>query len=229
MSTYRQCDNGVVATVRRLIKENHLDLDHAGVTIGCRFAYAPRNKDGEPAGPALKLHGYPCLAVANITSYGHRVDGLPDARITLNGDEWDELIEERQLAVLDHELEHFEVRRDDEGNFLLDDANRPKLKIKLHDLVVGGFAQIVHRHGRNAEEYRHVEMIYVMNADAGKHGQLLFPFMSGETGTKLVKPSMTIVTNGPGTPSQSVTFTGEDLENVAKVGKRLRKKEMEPA
>jgi hypothetical protein len=197
------------------------------VTVGVLMAFGPRNSDGQQTGPAIKDRGYPCLGRIKINSHQQRVEGLADATLTVDGDQWDGLEEAKQLAILDHEILHLEVKRDEEGNFKLDDSNRPKLKIKLHDLVVGGFATIVHRHGRNAVEYEQVAAIHTMNRVLGQHGQMMFPFMNGEAGTK------TVTTNGaapqlqPEEPKQDPMTSPERGKREAKRRKKLIEPEPE--
>ena len=139
--------------------------------VGARFAYAAVNeKTGERKGPAIKHHGYAAAAVVRIVSQKDRVSGMPDAMIDIDGDAWPEWTEQRQRAVLDHELHHLEVVKEDSGAVKLDDCNRPKLKMRLHDFEIGGFAEIAKRYKEEALE------VEAARAMADKFGQLLFPW-----------------------------------------------------
>jgi hypothetical protein len=51
-----------------------------------------------------------------------------------------------QVAVLDHELTHLELVTDGDGTVKYDDYNRPKLKIRLHDIHYGWFSEVAKRH-----------------------------------------------------------------------------------
>ena len=62
--------------------------------------------------------------------------------------------QEEQKALLDHELEHFEVKRDKHGSFLYDDINRPLLSIRKHDRQHGSFDNIAKRHGTASGEVK---------------------------------------------------------------------------
>lgn len=172
MATYRKADSDVFALIKELIADNHPELDEAGVKVGARFAYAPRDDNtGEPKGAALKHHGYEAAAIVKIVSQKDRVMGFPDAVIDIDGMAWEQgWSDERKRGVLDHELTHLEVKRDDEGGILLDDCNRPKLKIRLHDWELGGFESIARRYKEQALE------VEAARAMADKYGQLLFPW-----------------------------------------------------
>lgn len=95
----------------------------------------------------------------NINNQRDRVDGLADSTIVIDGDQFFDLPEEKQIAVLDHELQHLEIVRDEENGIQLDDCNRPKLKMRLHDLFVGGFTAVIARHGEDAVEVEQVREV----------------------------------------------------------------------
>ncbi len=153
MATYRNADAGDIALLAEMQSTHHRDLVEAGVTVGLLAAHAPRDKNtGEPKGQALSLHGYPCWATVKINSLRDRVEGKADATVTIDGDRWCELETPEQRAVLDHELTHLEVVHDADGAIALDDALRPKLKMRLHDVQLGGFYSIIDRHKMAAIE-----------------------------------------------------------------------------
>lgn len=154
MATYTTAGNGITGEVANLIRKHHRELHDAEATYSVLFAHAERDKQtGEPKGPALKTStGWPALAKVRVVSLRDRVAGLPDFQIILDGDQWEELQDETQAAILDHELEHVEVRRDDDGKIKSDDCGRPKLRLRPHDFEVAGFDIIVERHRENAVE-----------------------------------------------------------------------------
>jgi hypothetical protein len=129
-----------------VMEEYHPELTKAEVKVGL-LAQWPGN-NGDP----LKLHGYPCAATVKITPYRLRVQGIADAIITLDGPSWEDRPHEEQVAILDHELYHLETVRDEDGELVADDAGRPKLKLRLHDWSLGGFAEISRRHKNAALE-----------------------------------------------------------------------------
>jgi hypothetical protein len=177
----------ILAMTTDLVAANHPRLLEAGVTV---LIQMHESKAG------LKLHGYPCIAVAKIIPekdrVGSMVPGLPDARITIDSVEWTYLSEAGRLAVLDHELTHFEVVGKVESieepdpdkpdafkkvlRFVakLDNAGRPKLKMRLHSWNLGGFKEIVERHGDAAVEKR------AFRETAERYGQLLMAWVESD-------------------------------------------------
>src|SRR5690606_5222802 len=115
------------------------------------------------------VNGYPAAAMVKINSYRDRVEGKADATIFIDADEWEGLDDPRREALIDHELQHLEVKRDpDTGAPLSDDAGRPKLKIRKHDHQYGWFDVIAERHGDASYEVRQAK------AFADRHGQTYF-------------------------------------------------------
>lgn len=154
MATYTQAGPEVRTRLMSLAASYHRELIEAEVTFSVLMAAAQRDdRTGEPKGPALtRAGGWPALAKVRIVSLRDRVAGVADVQILLDGDQWDEHSPERQDAILDHELEHIEVQRDDDGHIKSDDCGRPKLRIKLHDFELGGFDVIIERHQEHAVE-----------------------------------------------------------------------------
>lgn len=159
MPSYRTPDAEWISLLNQVKEQYHPKLTEAGVTVSLLQAHGKRNAEGELTSPTLKSHGYPALALVKINSQRDRTDGLTDATVVIDGDQFFDLSHEKQVAALDHELQHLEVVYDDDGNIQLDDCNRPKLKMRIHDLFVGGFLCIVERHGDNAIEIGHIEAV----------------------------------------------------------------------
>lgn len=177
MATFAECGKDVYALRDKLLAKHHGELKDAGVTIKMLFAHAARDQEtGEPKGPAIKHHGYPAAGLAKINSHEKRVAGEDDCQITLDGDAWPDFSEDRQLSIIDHELTHFEVRHDPDGNIVLDDCHRPKLRMRLHDVQIGAFAEIAERYGADSLDVNQFKSVL------GPGGQLLFPWcQSGRT------------------------------------------------
>lgn len=164
MPSYRTVEPEVEALLAQVIEEHHQDLKEAGVTVQVLQAHAKRDKHGVPKGPALKLHGYPCMAIVSIIGLKDRVGGGKDARIVIDGDRWGDGPAKEQFATLDHEMMHLTLVRDEEGPVVLDDACRPKLKMRLHDYELGIFEDIVKRHGKDcldSQQYLPVHKFFV--------------------------------------------------------------------
>lgn len=154
MPTYSDPDPSVPERIAALIasKPHFADLRAAGVTVYVQMAAAARDKRGSPKGPALKLRGVPAAAIVSITPYKFRKQGVKDARIEIDGDTWDERPEREQEAILFHELLHLLVRKDKDGNVLLDDCHRPKLRMRPHDFEIGAFFEVMEEYREHALE-----------------------------------------------------------------------------
>lgn len=169
--TFEEASTKVLDVLAVAVTKYHADLDEAGVTFNVLMVHASRDeKTGMASGPAIKCHGYPAKAVVKINPLEKRVAGLADAMILVDGDEWGEWTEEHRLAVFDHELEHLELQKDEDDGVKLDDCGRPKLKLRLHDIVLEGFSEVAKRHGDASNE----KMLAKFVAD--KFGQMLFPW-----------------------------------------------------
>jgi hypothetical protein len=139
----------VIEVVDQVKREYHPELEQAGVTVNVLMAFGD-----------LKLHGDPCAATVKINSTQQRIEGLADATVKLHSETWRDLTDRERIAVVDHELHHLKVAVEgyreekvplglpDQPDavkvvrhliFAADDAGRPKLKMRRHDLVVGGF------------------------------------------------------------------------------------------
>lgn len=170
-TTYEKCPKEVHEFVGGILHDYYPELAEVGAKVSCVFSFAPRDKNGNPTGPGVKLHGYPCAAVIRKTTLKQRVMGAADAEITIDGDEWPNWSEKRRQALIDHELYHLELAIGEDGRPTFDDIQRPKFKVKLHDWQLGGFAAIVQRHGDFAFEQTAAQDLI------DKHGQHLFPWL----------------------------------------------------
>ncbi len=159
MSTFRPPTPDLTALLDDVLSTHHQRLANHGVRIGLRMAFAAEDKDGNPKGAALMHHGYPALALVRIVSHKDRVAGLPDAIIDVDGDRWPEQSDEEKIATLDHELTHLVPILARGGAVKLDDCHRPRLKMRKHDWQLGGFAEVVERHGVNAIEAQEFEKV----------------------------------------------------------------------
>lgn len=159
MATYTPADDETIALMHEVMAAYHERLLHAGVTIGVLMAAAPvDNETGEPKGNALTHNSKPAIALARIIAHRERVQGVPDGVIDLDGDKWTFFSREERAAILDHELEHFEIVVKD-GVVTTDDGGRPKLRMKPHDFDVGWFRGPALRHGKNSQEVQQGEQM----------------------------------------------------------------------
>jgi hypothetical protein len=161
-------DHEAVGLIAGLIASHHPDLQKHEVTVGVVLATTD-----DPDKPAVKLHGYPCAAVVSITPYKQRIHGVADALITIDAANWDDLSERQRESLIAHELTHLTVATDRKGYAKADDAGRPKLRMRLHDVQVGWFMSIAERYGEDSYEVQQARDIQ------DKHGQLLFSWAEG--------------------------------------------------
>ena len=158
--------------VQRMIDKYHGDLRDAQVKVDVLRAWAKLDKNGDPVGPALTLHGYPCLAIVRVIPYKQRVKGSGDAEIVIDDERWDELSSEEQEALIDHELEHLVLRHKE------DDLGRPKLKLRHHDYRLEGFDAIIRRHGQAALEWQYYSELAI--GAESRVRQLWLPYVQAE-------------------------------------------------
>jgi hypothetical protein len=161
MPVYEKAPPEVAEIVNQVTEQYHGGLRDAGVTVDLLFARAKTDDNGDPVGAALKLHGYQCAAVIKVNAYKLRVQGHADAEITFDGDRWDEWSPEEKRSLIDHELEHLELKVDRDGKVLRDDIDRPKMRTKLHDHQFGWFDAIARRHGKASFEVQQAERFVV--------------------------------------------------------------------
>ncbi len=173
MPTYEKAPNEVAQIVNEITELYHGALRDAGVTIDLLFAKARTDENGDTEGVALKLHGYQCGAVVRVVPYKPRVQGNADAEITIDGDRWDEWSPEEKRAIIDHEIQHLELKCDRDNNLIRDDLGRPKLRLRLHDHQFGWFDVIAKRHGKASFEVKQLEefvaghrQMYLFDEDA---------------------------------------------------------------
>jgi hypothetical protein len=150
-TTYEQCGDDVKAMVAQVMADYHPELSAAGVSVGLLMASA-HDKDDELI-PAVKLHGYQCAATIKRISLKDRAAGKCDAEMTICAATWKDLADAKKIALIDHELEHLEVKLTKENTVDRDDLGRPKLLMKLHDHQLGIFKGVIERHAKNALDY----------------------------------------------------------------------------
>jgi hypothetical protein len=131
----------------------------ARVRIDFLFAYADRDDEGEPTGFAILVHGVRAYGQCRIVNLRDRAKGNCDTEIVLDHDYWESVCEERQRALLDHELHHILVLANKSGVAKTDDLCRPKLKLRKHDHQFGWFDIVAKRNGEASIERMQAETI----------------------------------------------------------------------
>jgi hypothetical protein len=142
-----------------MLERYHGPLRDSGVTVDVLFAKPKPAGDGtiEADAVALKHHGYQVAGLCKVNSYKLRVQKHADAEIVLDGERWPTWSDDEKDALIDHELEHLELKTDKQGNVVRDDVGRPKLRIRLHDHEFGWFDSVARRHGKHSFEVQQYE------------------------------------------------------------------------
>lgn len=147
-----------------LVERYHSELAKEKVTFDLLFVINPDDEDG----PVLSCHGVPALAVARIVPLKDRVKGCKDAEICIDQRRYEESEPAERDALLDHELQHFELKKKEE-TVKRDNAGRPCLKMRKHDFDFGWFEAVARRHGAASPEVRQARQLWTLR-------QTLFPF-----------------------------------------------------
>jgi hypothetical protein len=132
--------DGMYEMVNDLVSEHHHHLIDARISLAWRYGWT-EDQDGRlKLGQAKKLSDFDREL---RTDAGEEIDLV----ILLNFEAWNDagFTREHQLALLDHELCHFQVAVDEDGETKLDERNRQIYRIRGHD--VEEFTEIVSRHG----------------------------------------------------------------------------------
>jgi hypothetical protein len=202
MPIYSEAPAACAQIAERMMRKFHSELADAGVTLDFLFAMADPEKDQVHA---LKLHGYACNAIVKVVPYKLRVQGHADAEIVIDGDQWPAWSDEEKDALIDHEIEHLELKRDKEGRVINDDIDRPKMSLRLHDHEFGWFDSIARRHGQASFEVQQYERF------KEAHRQTWLDFEDGEEAA----PNMTVSIEHAG---KTVTT---DTDSIAKAAKQI--------
>lgn len=170
MSIFFPADDGVMALVKKVMKDNHEELVRANVDVGLTFALSSKEEQ-----PALKEHGQPTFGYTKIVAPKDRVRKSIDVELWLDGDEWGTDNAETRYAKLDHLLQRIEVKKPkpkkpkkgkkavhgsdeenkehEEAEFLVDAGGKAVLKMRKPDLFVpGGYREVIERNGKYAPE-----------------------------------------------------------------------------
>jgi len=160
-ASFAMADRSVSDICEKIIQQHHTDLDSAEVKIDLLLAF--RDPDGEA--PAILKDGQRVWGAVKTIGLKDRVKGMGDCEIILDGDAWADMSGLTKVALLDHYLEHFEVKRDKNGDFIFDDINRPVIKMRPHDRIIRLFHSVSRRHGRESIEAIQLKSMFVSNPD----------------------------------------------------------------
>jgi hypothetical protein len=167
---FEKAPQDVVELLNSVIQEHHRELNDAGVNVGVlmQTKFEGKDEDQEEV-PSLKCHGAYANAVVRVVSRKNRTYRNEDAEITIDAVIWKTLSIPHKTALLDHELTHLVVKRDQKTEkFKLDDLNRPCLGMIPDDFTLTGFLDVVRRHGDAALEYQSVTRVHLAVQEAAK-------------------------------------------------------------
>jgi len=154
-----------VKLLARAIKD-HANLHKSKIQIAVRFVA------NDPGKPELVEHGQPVGARIRVVKLADRSIVPWDAVIDVAARIWSNLDPRQRLGLLDHQLAHLVVPEDERGKPKLDTDGRPILRNRNHDWNLGGFREVVQRHGPASPEARQVAVLYETD------GQALFPWVA---------------------------------------------------
>lgn len=164
MSKYARANDDVAEMAAAILCkfDTHKPLLDAKVRIDYMMAYADEDENGNPTGPAIMCRGFAADGTARKIPVRDRVMGRGDCEVTVDGDWWDNeaRTDQERMALLDHELHHFEVCKDEDGKVLLDSHDRPKIKLRKHDVEFGWFKIIAQRHGPASGEQQQAKSLF---------------------------------------------------------------------
>lgn len=181
MSTYTPASVADYDLLKKVMQDypEHEPLVSTEVSIALIYAHGKEKKDGTVT-DALKLHGVKALAIASIRNIKDRAEDMSDCKVTVDGDFWENASEPEKVALLDHELYHFELVLNENLEPESDDLGRPKLKMRPHSAQFGWFYHIAERHGLASQECKQARQI------AESTGSTLFPSLPQPAGVAVL-------------------------------------------
>lgn len=156
-TTYERAPKAIEAMVSAALEKYHPDLHQDGVTIDT-IIVRRIDKDEQDCHGLFRA-GYPIDAKIGVTSLQDRARGIADAKLTIDGYEWNRATDRQRAALIDHELEHLVLvplkptkKEPDLCGNRRDDLNRPCLRVRPHDWMLAGFKTVAERHGPHSHE-----------------------------------------------------------------------------
>jgi len=137
----------------------HPDLAANDVRIAVLMVEPAKTEDGEPTGHVITVNRQPAAACIRILPIKTRIISGKDVLIEIDSDKWHSLTSNQSLALIDHELTHLEVEKDDEGQVIMTEDLRPKLKSIPDEIAITGFMSVIKRHGIDALEAQNIREV----------------------------------------------------------------------
>lgn len=144
--SYRKSDHTMRALMDNVMEQFHPHLINQNIIVDLIDAY------DSMGGPAVMHHGLPAAAVIRSVPLKDRTMGRGDVEITFDGHVVRNMTRDQQMALIDHELYHLEIKRNKDGQPKLDDLGRTEYKLIPHDREFGWFDAIARRWGKHSME-----------------------------------------------------------------------------
>lgn len=146
MNTHKPAGLDIARRIKRLLNKHHDDLARSRARIDAIFV----TTDGEDGAP-VKEKGIVSVVSPTIVPARYRGGMKADAVLLIDKEAFDELPVKQQDAWLDHGLQHLQPSMK-EDTVATDGNERPKLRLRAHDVTLGFFSVIAQRHGDNSPE-----------------------------------------------------------------------------
>lgn len=168
---YEIAPNAVAQVGNRIMREHHEDLHEAKLKVAFVFVFPDLDGNGQPKNFAIQEHGRRVYGRAVIVPLLQRLMMKVDAMVLIDASAWEKFSDRQREALLDHELHHFELKKDELEEPMTDDLGRPRLSIRPHDFEFGWFKTIAERYGIDSLEVQQAHDI------KDRAGEILFDFM----------------------------------------------------
>lgn len=182
-TTYEPADGETYGLLKDLYLEHRDDLANTDAKILLLFAY------GDDGKPAMKCRGMRAMGTCKVHCYKDKVQGKPDATITLDGTWWLTATPRQRLALLHHELSHIDVYHGE-----LDALGRCDLRSRRGDWDGDGFHEVLALYGEDSCEYHNLQTI------AEHHRQMRFRWTAAERERDQAEP--------PADPGTEIVISG---------------------
>ena len=138
-----------------VMEKYHMELFGAEITVTIFMCEKVDKFGNSTHEPAIIRRGQRCDATIKKASPTDL--GLGSGLLIMNIDAlyWEDASDDDRIALIDHELCHFQLKRNAKTNEIeLDGNDKPKLKAVPHDIEVGVFYDVIRRHGPDCADYK---------------------------------------------------------------------------
>ena len=149
-TVYQRAQQSVLDMVYEVMRSYHPDLDTNDVKVAVTMVSKFDADDNEFH--ALKHHGAEANATIKCVSAKRRVHVDHDLEMDIDGLFWRTATAAQQRALIDHELTHVIVVKDEKGQPKRNDLDHIRLRLRPDEWTLTGFACVIERHGLAATE-----------------------------------------------------------------------------